>query len=242
MASDSITSSETNTPIDYSLRVSPRAKHAKLQLKPFGGLEVVVPPRFPKHAVPELVKRHSAWILRQLAKQQKRHAPASLPNQVALAIDASLTTVIYAAPGTGRRSAIDGEMVVTASGYQARIKHLRQWLRQHAWDKLAPMLERLSRDTGLDYRRLTVRSQKTRWGSCSGTGTISLNDQLLFVPPATVEYLMIHELCHTRQMNHSSKFWRLVEQHCAEYRDHEAVLNRAKNNVPDWFLRDLYNA
>jgi predicted metal-dependent hydrolase len=88
---------------------------------------------------------------------------------------------------------------------------------------------------------LSIRSQKTRWGSCSIRGNISLNDQLLFMPAKTVEYLMIHELCHTRHLNHSTAFWSLVEHHCADYRNHEQLLGKSRNHIPDWFLLDLYN-
>jgi hypothetical protein len=103
------------------------------------------------------------------------------------------------------------------------------------------MLERLSRATGLDYKKISIRSQKTRWGSCSTSGTISLNDQLMFVDRASAEYLIIHELCHRHHMNHSAKFWQLVETHCPNYSEHEAALTLAKSAIPAWILRDLYS-
>jgi predicted metal-dependent hydrolase len=95
-------------------------------------------------------------------------------------------------------------------------------------------------NTGLTYNRLSIRSQKTRWGSCSSRGNISLNDQLLFLPADAVEYLMIHELCHTRHLNHSKAFWTLVQTHCPDYRTHEKLLRRSQGLVPDWFLLELY--
>ena len=76
--------------------------------------------------------------------------------------------------------------------------------------------------------------------SCSARAQISLNDQLLFLPAKTVEYLMIHELCHTRHLNHSASYWRLVESHCPDYRDHEKLLNRSRDLIPDWYLLGLY--
>ena len=60
------------------------------------------------------------------------------------------------------------------------------------------------------------------------------------MPTKTVEYLMIHELCHTRHLNHSKAFWALVEHHCADYRHHEQLLRESRTRVPDWFLVDLY--
>ena len=65
--------------------------------------------------------------------------------------------------------------------------------------------------------RVTVRAQKTRWGSCSARGTLSLNWRLIHAPPEVVDYLIIHELMHRREMNHSARFWKLVAQACPDY-------------------------
>ncbi len=225
---------------DYSLRVSHRAKYAKLLIKPYGGLEVVIPNRFPRHAVGDLIRRHQDWITRQLQKNPPNNPRPDLPNEINFAIDASRTTIIY--PLTRDRSSVNvpGQLLVVRKSYQDNIRLLRRWVRREAWRRFPSMLERLARQTGLDYRKISIRSQKTRWGSCSSSGTISLNDQLLFVPGDTVEYLMIHELCHRRHLNHSGKFWRLVEQHCVDFSAHEAILNRARKTIPGWFLADLY--
>jgi predicted metal-dependent hydrolase len=66
-------------------------------------------------------------------------------------------------------------------------------------------------------RRVTVRNQRSRWGSCSRRGTISLNWKLIQAPPFVRDYIILHELMHLRQMNHSARFWREVENVCPEY-------------------------
>jgi len=239
MASNFNINGSAHKPFDYSLRISPRAKHAKLQIKPYVGLEVVIPPCFPKKAVPELVSRHAEWIRRQLEKQLERHPVPVLPGEMYLAINDYRTEVIY----RDRRfenGARSNQLIITDSGYQQSVSQLRGWIRQQAWKLLPPMLERVSRETGLGYSKISIRSQKTRWGSCSSRGTISLNDQLLFVARDSAEYLMIHELCHTRHMNHSRQFWALVEHHCADFKRHEVALNQAKNAIPGWILQDMY--
>jgi predicted metal-dependent hydrolase len=239
MASD-FSNNETNKSFDYSLRVSRKAKYAKQQIKPFGGVEVVIPLRFPKKAVPGLVDKHTEWILRQLQKQQERIPVSILPDMIHFAINDYHTEVVYG-PQQQQYDYLSNQLFICDSGYQQSVKLLRKWLRQQAWKLLPPMLENVSQQTGLDYKKVSIRSQKTRWGSRSSRGTISLNDQLLFVPRKSVEYLMIHELCHTRHMNHSARFWQLVAHHCADFRDHEAALNRAKATIPGWILRDLYS-
>jgi predicted metal-dependent hydrolase len=243
MASDSKLVGKMNTPFDYSLRVSSRVKHPRLQIKPFGGLEVVIPTRFPKKAVPELVSRHAQWIEAQLQKQQL--AEPTLPADIQLAFDESHWPIVYE-HRLATNSANQIVIIPNSDGDSDADKHadsvwqLRNWVRQKAWRLLPPLLEQLSQQTGLTYKKISIRSQKTRWGSCSSTGTISVNDQLLFLPRATAAYLMIHELCHTQHMNHSSRFWHLVEAHCADFRNHEGLLNQARSKIPDWFLRDLY--
>ncbi|MFT5549702.1 MAG: putative metal-dependent hydrolase [Candidatus Azotimanducaceae bacterium] len=240
MASDSKLVGKMNTPFDYSLRVSSRVKHPKLRIKPFGGLEVIIPPRFPKRAVPELLNHHTQWIETQLQKYQS--AEPALPDNIQLAFDESHWPIVYEHRLTTNSP---NQIVINSNNDDTdkqadRVWQLRNWIRQKAWRLLPPLLEQLSQQTGLTYKKISIRSQKTRWGSCSSSGTISVNDQLLFLPRDTAGYLMIHELCHTHHMNHSSRFWHLVESHCADYRDHEHLLNQARTKIPDWFLRDLY--
>jgi predicted metal-dependent hydrolase len=101
---------------------------------------------------------------------------------------------------------------------------------------LGPWLGGLSAATGLQYERMQIRRQRTRWGSCSPSGTISLNACLMFQPPPVVNYLLIHELAHTRHMNHSRRFWRLVERFEPGWRELDAALSRGWRAVPAWAL------
>ena len=233
------------SPLRWELRVSPRARHAKLQIRPYGGLEVIIPPRFPRAQIPALVERYAEWARQQVDRQARLRNSIRLPRQLQLAYDDSAVPVVYAAEPLTSTGDLFAELapdpVVIESHDQAgRIRELRDWIRRRARQLLPPKLRELSRRTGLEYASVSIRSQKTRWGSCSARGHISLNDQLLFLPAYTVDYLMIHELCHTRHLDHSPRFWRLVQAHCPEYRSHEALMNRSRDRVPDWFLYDLY--
>ena len=202
---------------------------------------MVIPKRFPKKSVPELINRNARWIEQHLLKNKQPSSEPVLPEEIQLAFDESHWPVIY-----DHQSAVAGSnqiVIIAGNGEDSdldKVWQLRNWVRQKAWRLLPPLLEQLSQQTGLSYKKISIRSQKTRWGSCSSNGTISVNDQLLFLPRDTAAYLMIHELCHTQHMNHSASFWRLVEHHCADFRDHEGQLNQARSKIPDWFLRDLY--
>jgi hypothetical protein len=231
--------------LEWELRVSRRVRYARLQIKPFGGLEVIIPPRFPRHQVPGLIAKHAGWARRQLARQSQLRQSVSLPTHLALAFDNSSTPVIYTADPLQVNLDMFAELateqiVIDAAGHRERSRKLRSWVRRRAWELLPALLGEISTRTGLGFNKLSIRSQKTRWGSCTIRGNISLNDQLLFMPVKTVEYLMIHELCHTRHLNHSNAFWVLVEHHCPDYRLHEQLLRESRTRVPDWFLLDLY--
>ncbi len=230
--------------LTWNLRVSRRVKYARLQIKPFGGLEVVIPPRFPRSQVAGLVAQHASWARQQLGRQAALRDAIRLPRQLSLAIDNSYRSVVYTSePGYNLDLFTVPEsqrIEIDAGDFDSRLRELRAWIRNEARRRLPPMLEAVAQRTGLDYRRVSIRSQKTRWGSCSSRGTISLNDQLLFVPADTVDYLMLHELCHTRHLNHSRAFWQLVASHSPDYRAHEKRLDRARGLVPDWLILDLY--
>jgi predicted metal-dependent hydrolase len=105
---------------------------------------------------------------------------------------------------------------------------IEQHLRRLAARELPVRLEALAAQHGFVVRRVTVRSQRTRWGSCSRRGTISLNWRLIQTPESVRDYIILHELAHLRQMNHSSRFWQEVERLCPDYRTAERWLKQQR--------------
>jgi predicted metal-dependent hydrolase len=116
---------------------------------------------------------------------------------------------------------------------------LARWLIRQTREHLIPRLQSISARTGLLYKGVLVKRQRTRWASCSRGGTISLNAKLLFLPTAAVDYVMTHELCHLAEMNHSKRFWHLVQQHYPEYREVDAQLREMWKIVPRWATTEL---
>ena len=110
---------------------------------------------------------------------------------------------------------------------QARI-HLdaaqEKELRERAKSVLAQRTAYFARQVGVTYGRITVRDQKTRWGSCSQTGNLNFNFRLILAPLEVLDYVVVHELCHRRQMNHSTQFWQEVAQVLPDYRKRKAWL------------------
>ena len=99
---------------------------------------------------------------------------------------------------------------------------------------LVPRLEALAARHALDYARVAVRGQRSVWGSCSSRGTVSLNYKLLFLSPALVDYVLLHELVHTRHLDHSAAFWRLLESVSPDARALDRELRSAGDRVPPW--------
>ena len=117
----------------------------------------------------------------------------------------------------------------------ALLRHaLQRFAMREAHAALAPWLLKLSAASGLGYERIQIRRQRTRWGSCSSAGAISLNVCLMFQRPEVVSYLLVHELCHRRQMNHSRRFWDLVGSFVPDWRSLDAELLKGWRNVPGW--------
>jgi len=200
-----------------------------------------VPPRTKPAIIQAFVREHHDWINESRASFAKLHPPEPflLPDIVELpAIDqrfriryerqTKAKTVRY------RRH----ENTVVLSGRTADDKlcvaALKRWLASVAKSEFAPKLRALSAVTDSPYKTMHVRGQKTCWGSHSSTGTISINYCLLFLDPAAVRYLMIHELCHARHMNHSARFWKRVSKFEADYKRLDQALTESWNRVPVW--------
>jgi hypothetical protein len=127
------------------------------------------------------------------------------------------------------------ELRGTGTSEQMR-RVLIRWLTRHAQRVLAAQLAELAQRHGFSYAALKLRRQRTRWGSCSARGIISLNLALLFQSPEVLRYLMCHELSHTRHMNHSARFWRCVAECEPRYRSLDAQLRTGWSHVPAWLL------
>jgi predicted metal-dependent hydrolase len=92
--------------------------------------------------------------------------------------------------------------------------------RRAARELIAMLVEDEARELGVEPKRLQIRDQKTRWGSCSTTGTLSFNWRLVLAPFEVLDYIVVHELCHMREPNHSRRFWKLVEKRRPDWRVH----------------------
>lgn len=224
------------------LRSSTRARRLILRLLNADTLELVLPQGVRLKQAADFVVKHSAWIRearerwaarsggREYDLPSRIHLPAIQESWRVKGIFTLEDKVRLLEPPPGHLLELHGS-IDRAHLWSAL---LQTWLKKKANLVLVPWLERIANQTGLHYRRVTVRLQRSRWGSCSCRQHINLNGRLLLVAPELVDYLLIHELCHTRELNHSGRFWRLVERYCPEYKALDRKLNLASRELPQW--------
>lgn len=225
----------------FSVRVSGRAKRLSIKVFPRGGVEVVVPRRTRPREVEAFVSENEEWIRRARASFAADHPPETfeLPNLIHLPAIDTVTRVRYVRRSNMRSVRYShSHGVLTLTGQtgndQGCVAAIRRWLAATAKREFEPRLRALSMLTDSPYARMHVRAQRSCWGSRSSSGTISLNLCLLFLAPELLRYLMIHELCHGRHMNHSKRFWKRVARFDPEYRRRDRALTESWRQVPPW--------
>ncbi|MGQ0383597.1 MAG: M48 family metallopeptidase [Gammaproteobacteria bacterium] len=226
---------------DWRVRPSPRARRLAVRVLPGGQVEIVVPPGTRARAVQRFVASHRRWIDHKVEQYRPRDflSPDQLPESIRFAATGHAFAV-RCLPAAGRLRFAAGADAIEIRGDVGRhalVRHaLQRFAMRFAHAALGQRLDRLSAATGLGYRRLQIRRQRTRWGSCSRNGTISLNACLLFQQAEVVDYLLLHELGHTRHLNHSRRFWALVARHEPRWRELDAALLAGWREVPAWML------
>lgn len=224
-----------------AVRESARARRLSIKVFPRGRVEVVVPRRTRPRDIERFVSENRNWIRRTLDELCGGQPPEAfaLPERVELAALGRGFDIEYErrAGMRGVRWRLVGDTLRLSGATgdeQLCVAALKRWLASLARQEFAPRLEALSVQTGIPYGRMQVRAQRSCWGSRSCSGTVSLNLCLLFVRPELLRYLLLHELCHGRHMNHSRRFWALVGRFEPEYRSLDRELGESWRAVPVW--------
>ena len=207
--------------LPYRVRRSDRARRVRVHVDPHSGVEVVLPRRSPAAAAPAAIAELRPWIEARLAAgQAARDAVAARGASVPyLGRDLALRPQ----PGRTRVHRRGDELLVPDDPALAAAA-LERWYRRVARDEIVPRLDRAVAALGCSYETLTIRNQRTRWGSCSSNGSMSFNWRLLLAPEGVLEYVVWHEACHLRVMDHSPRFWALVRRHCPDCDEHRRWL------------------
>jgi predicted metal-dependent hydrolase len=199
--------------IPYTVRRSSRARRVRVNVHAHAGVEVVLPTRTPERAAAAAVRELRPWIERRLGEAQEALArvaarAGTLPY---------LGTELELVPQAGRtRVHRKGEQLLVPAG-DAR-PALERYYRRAARTEIGPRLDRATALAGSRYADLSIRAQRTRWASCSSNGRMSFNWRLLLAPEHVLDYVIWHEVCHLEILDHSPRFWSLLERWCPDYR------------------------
>jgi predicted metal-dependent hydrolase len=209
------------TEIPYTVRRSARARRVRVNVHAHTGVEVVLPTRAPERAAAAAVREMRPWIERRLSDVKEVRARIAERAGTLPYLGTSLELV----PQQGRtRVHRMGERLLVPAG-DAR-PALERFYRRAARAEIAPRLEHATAHAGTSYRDLSIRAQRTRWASCSAGGRMSFNWRLLLAPERVLDYVIWHEVCHLEILDHSPRFWALVERHCPDYRADRAWLSQ----------------
>jgi len=205
----------------YSIRRSARARRVRVTVDGAGEVVVTLPKKAAERRAAEAVKELRPWIDRRRAAlmsaaQEVAREPGTLPYL-------GSTLRVVAEPGRERVHR-RGELLLVPPG-DAR-DAIERYYRRRARAEIGPRLDAATARAGTAYKGLTIRGQRTRWASCSSDGAMSFNWRLLLAPEAVLDYVIEHEVCHLEVMDHSPRFWALLESRVPGWREHAAWLRR----------------
>ncbi len=220
-------------PLVYSVRISRRARRYRIIVSQ-EGVEVVLPYGVQIEKARGILLDHADWVnkqVRKMERRQKRMGTQKLPPDVILLQGQPVRVVC--SPSTAARPKVDlqrSQGVINvhlphgAARQTARI--LETWLRTQARPLIEKHVHDRVHDVGVQPVKVTIRDQRTRWGSCSSRGTVSFNWRLIMAPPEVMDYVVVHELCHLIEPNHSRRFWLRVNELLPDFREPRLWLKR----------------
>lgn len=210
-------------------RRSKRARRISLRVDPLDGvLELVLPQRAALEEGMKFARGQTAWIARRLAAVR---GPAPFADGATFPLLGE-TITIRRDEGRSAVPVLDGDVLVVGGREETLSARVRRWLVDRASREIEPRIRAASLRVGREPRRVTVRDTRSRWGSCSKDGNISLSWRLVLAPGHVLDYVIAHEMAHLRELNHGPRFWTLVEKVCPEFersrqwlRDHGSQLH-----------------
>lgn len=235
----------TTTPAETSHRIALAGEEVGYQLRrskrrTIGlaidqrGLRVAAPLRARLGDIEKLIREHGQWVLDKLADWRERPPPeqTQIVDGSSISVLGETLTVTVTPLGRARWQFVDNKLHLwpsaTVNANQLLEKALREKARSLFVDRLALHAPRL----GVAAPALRLSSARTRWGSCSHHGGISLTWRLIFMPLPVVDYVVCHELAHLKEMNHSPRFWSVVEQLCPDWRALRITLRQLGRQIP----------
>jgi predicted metal-dependent hydrolase len=223
--------------VSYTLRRSFRARRVRLEASQRTGLTVVVPRSYIISQLPGLLKSKERWIARNLARfsqPQSSSAPRKLKSGDTVPYLGGELELVKRENHYGDSIALEGnKLAISPDVFNNGLLELalEQWYRTEAARLINETADRFSSEMGIGYKQIIIRGQKTRWRSCSRKKNLSFNWKLIMAPEPVIEYVVIHELLHLKEMNHSKRFWELVARYCPAWKKHKKWLKQHESDL-----------
>jgi predicted metal-dependent hydrolase len=208
-------------PINVELRQSPKAKNISIHIK-LDKVELVLPYRASQRSGHQFLMSKEAWIREKLKNRVEVPVGRKIHDEYPMLGEIYNVKHIYTK--SKFFVSIEGSEIVVRAPEVKLFEALTMFFKNQALWELARLARALANEHKFQYNKLSVREPKTRWGSCSSTGSLVFNWRIIFAPQAVFRYLVTHELCHLKEMNHSARFWQLVESISPDYKKSKAWL------------------
>jgi predicted metal-dependent hydrolase len=212
--------------ISYTLKRSYKAKLIWLNIKRKTGLTVTIPCSYEIENLPEYLTINSKWILRNLDKYCHEQPALQVMNirpANTISYLGKFIPIMHKRKNSGQTALKleQNNLIIShnsTSKYLSSVE-LEQWYRLQASKLIKNKVEIFSQQMGLTYNRVVIRDQKSRWGSCSYRKNLNFNWRLIMAPEPVLDYVVLHELCHLKEMSHSKSFWSLLGSYCPRWHE-----------------------
>ena len=216
--------------IPYKVRISARVTRLRITVSSTG-VTVTLPRGVPQREAELFLRQHLDWVSTQLEKAARNPKPSPLPADVILwhGQPTQMVRIEEADRKTRMKvEAANGKLNVYLPA-KSKIKTrsaVEAWMRAESRAEIETTVRELARRMGAHPRAISIRDQRTRWGSCSTLGNLSFNWRLVMTPPAIMQYVIIHELAHLFEHNHSADFWAIVARFFPDYKKARSWLRK----------------
>jgi len=220
--------------ISFTHKVHARSRSLKLKIEKDGQVVVVTPPRISAAQVTAFITSHLSWIEQTRAQLLQRQVFSQTSDSVSLFGQAYPRKVSFEPTEASGVKLQNGELVIALipdlkhpQGSPTVIQtQIDRFVQRTAEKYIIPRTHQLAKVMNIEFKNITLRHQKSRWGSCSSQGNLNFNWRLVHYPTEVIDYVIIHELAHRRQMNHSAAFWNIVKQYDPAFSQHRGWLKR----------------
>ena len=218
--------------IEISQIIRTRRRTLALVIQKDGALVVRAPRRASEKLIREFAEKHAYWILRKQAEVR-----AAVPVLEKEFINGETfpylgkTYTLEIIKGQRTRLILDGNFKMAETARKDAEEVFQRWYRKRAEEVIPEHVRGFAEGYAFQYQKIRIGSARTRWGSCSSKGTLSFSWRLILAPIEVVDYVVVHELCHTLVHDHSSRFWKQVERIIPNYKEYKRWLRKNGQNV-----------